>query len=113
MNVHSQNFQQLENIFKNDVSIEDLQISPQKFAEKHDIQNKKEFVRGVKLAAEIVPKEAYELFKKNPFMKKETKLLFSKMEKTSIDDSKILPMTLTVLALALTAGVVAVKLIKK
>lgn len=103
----------LGDIFAGGADINELLSNPEAFAEKHNITDKETFVKGVERAADFVPEEAYTLFQRNPFVTEETKKMFQKMECSTFDDSKVLPVTIATLVLALTAAVVAAKLVKK
>jgi hypothetical protein len=103
----------LERALADGASIKEMLMNPDSFADTYGIVNKAAFVKGVNDASTFVPEETYHLFEKNPFVTDETRKLFNNLESSNLDNSKTLPVTVATLTLALTAAVVAAKLVKK
>ncbi len=105
--------EKLQQAFENGGSVKEMLMNPEIFAEKYGIEDKDSFVSGVTEASSYVPEETYHLFANNPFVKDDTRKLFKNLETTDFDNSKTLPVTVATLVLALTAAVVAAKLVTK
>ena len=105
--------EELEHALADGGTIKEMLMNPGSFADKYGIVNKAAFVKGVNDASAYVPEETYYLFEKNPLVSDETRKLFDSLESSNLDSSKTLPVTVATLVLALTAAVVAAKLVKK